>query len=200
MRAALAIVLAATAAAAAERVPATGVEEPPRRGTFVEASLGLFSALGGSAAFSRAQPYLGLTVGREVGSRAAVFASLGIGAASASCYQLSPDGSGCLGADSFGATFLELGASLGMQIAPRTLLSLKGVGGFTDLSPGPVQSNGAVPDHTPGFHVGGGFALDYDTRLDHFALGLDALFRYTFARGGLAVPSLAVMPRVRYVF
>ena len=199
MRAALLVLLAASAAAA-DRVPATGIDEPPRRGTFVEASLGLFTALGGSSAFSRAQPFLGLTVGREITERAALFASLGIGAASASCYQLNPDGSGCLGADSFGATFLEAGGSLGLQVAPRTLLSLKAVGGFTDLSPGPVQKNGAVPDHTPGFHVGGGFALDYDTHLDHFAVGADAIFRYTFAKDGLAVPSLAVMTRIRYVF
>jgi hypothetical protein len=200
MKAALLLLLAASASLAAERVPAMGVDEPPRRGNFVEASLGVFSALGGSAAFSRAQPYLGLTVGRQAGERAAVFISLGLGAASASCYQVDPNGSGCLGADSFGATFVEAGTSYGLPIASRTLLSLKAVGGFTDLSPGPVQRNGAVPDHTPGFHVGGGFALDYDTHLDHFAIGVDTLFRYTFARDGLTVPSLAVMPRIRYVF
>lgn len=199
MRAALLVLLAASAAMA-ERVPATGVEEPPRRGTFVEASLGVFTALGGSAVFSRAEPYLGLTLGRELGDRAAVFASLGIGAASASCYQLNPSGGGCLGADSFGATFLEAGASFGAQIASRTLLSVKALGGVTDLSPGPAQTNGAVPDHTFGYHVGGGFAVDYDTRLDHFALGIDALFRYTFAKEGLTIPSVAVMPRIRYVF
>jgi hypothetical protein len=194
---------AALLAASASPAPGTaalGVDEPPRRGTFVEASLGMFSALGGSAAFSAAQPYLGLTVGREISERAAVFASLGIGAASASCYQLDPQGGGCLGADSFGATFLELGASYGMSLAPRTLLSLKLLGGFTDLSPGPVRKDGAVPDHVFGLHLGSGFGLDYDTRLDHFAVGLDAVFRYTFTRDSLAVPTLAVMPRIRYVF
>jgi hypothetical protein len=200
MRALLAVLLAAPVAGAQTLLPGMGVEEAPRRGTFVEASLGVFTALGGSAAFSPAQPYLGLTVGREIAQRAAIFASLGIGAASASCYQTDPQGGGCLGADSFAATFAELGASYGMQLAPRTLLSLKAVGGFTDLSPGPTRSNGAVPGHVPGFHAGGGFALDYDTHLDHFAVGLDALFRYTFARDSLTIPSLAVMPRIRYVF
>jgi hypothetical protein len=200
-----ALVAALLAASAAQAAPASGaaalgVDEPPRRGTFVEASLGVFSALGGSAAFSAAQPYLGLTVGRELSPRAAVFASLGIGAASASCYQLDPQGGGCLGADSFGATFLELGASYGMAVAPRTLLSLKVLGGFTDLSPGPVRKDGAVPDHVPGLHLGTGFALDYDTRLNHFAVGLDSVFRYTFTRDSLTVPTLAVMPRIRYVF
>jgi hypothetical protein len=199
MTALFAALLAASAAPTAGTA-ALGVDEPPRRGTFVEASLGVFSALGGSTAFSAAQPYLGLTLGRELSERVAVFASLGIGAASASCYQFDPQGSGCLGADSFAATFLELGASYGMSIAPRTLLSFKVLGGFTDLSPGPVRKNGAVPDHVPGLHLGTGFALDYDTHLDHFAVGLDGVFRYTVTRDSLAVPTLAVMPRIRYVF
>ncbi|SRR5258708_2070734 len=80
--------------------------------------------------------------------------------------------------------------------------------GFTDLSPGPVLNGSTVPDHLPGFHFGAGAALDYDTHLEHFAVGFDALFRYTLARytaaGGnsqtLRLPSLAVMPRIRYVF
>jgi hypothetical protein len=201
MTALLAALLAASAAQAAPAsgAAALGVDDAPRRGTFVEASLGVFSALGGSTAFSTAQPYLGLTVGREISTRAAVFASLGIGAASASCYQPDPRG-GCLGADSFGVTFLEVGASYGMAVAPRTLLSLKALGGVTDLSPGPMRKDGAVPDHAFGLHLGTGFALDYDTRLDHFAVGLDAVFRYTVARDTLAVPTLAVMPRIRYVF
>ena len=62
------------------------------------------------------------------------------------------------------------------------------------------MSHGVVPDHVPGLHAGGGLALDYDTRLDHFAVGIDAVFRETFARYSLRLPSLAVMPRVRYVF
>ena len=193
------IAVIAVLLAAPDRVPVLGVDDQPRRGMFMEASLGVFSALGGSAAFSKAQSWLGLTVGRDVGDRASVFASLGIGAASASCYQLDPNGGGCLGADSFGATFLEGGGSYGLQIAPRTLLSAKAVGGLTDLSPGPVRSGGTVPDHAFGAHVGGGFALDYGTHLDHFAVGLDALFRYTFAKD-VSVPSLSVMPRSRYVF
>jgi len=210
MKAALAILVAAASAAAAaqpapaERAPdsvvVSGVDDAPRRGTYVEASLGVFTTMGGSRPFSSGQPYLAMTLGRDLGDRAAIFASLGLGAARASCYQPSPAGDGCLAADSFGATFLELGFSYGLPIAPRTLFALKLVGGVTDFSPGPVQQNGSVPDHVPGIHAGAGFALDYDTRLDHFAVGLDALVRQTFARDGLRIPSLAVMPRIRYVF
>ena len=208
MRAFLSAFLA-TAAAAAQTDPAarppdslvvSGVDEAPRRGTYVEASLGVFTAMGGTRRFSSGQPYLGLTIGHDLGQRASVFASLGLGAASASCYQVSAGGDSCLGADSFGATFLEVGLSYGVPVAARTLVGLKLLGGFTDLSPGPVQRNGTVPDHMLGPHAGAGLSLDYDTQLDHFAVGLDALVRETFAGSSLKVPSLAVMPRIRYVF
>jgi hypothetical protein len=149
-----------------------------------------------------------MTLGREIGTQAAVFASLGIGAASASCFQVDARSGGCLAADSFGATFVEGGASYGFPVGLRSLLSIKLVGGFTDLSPGPVRNGTTVPDHLPGFHLGAGAAFDYATHLDHFAVGIDAILRYTLARytpsGGspqtLGLPSLAVMPRIRYIF
>ena len=195
MSALLAALLAAAAGA-----PANGVDERPHRGTFVETSLGVFTAMGGSAGLSNAQAYLGLTIGHEIGEQAAFFASLGIGATSASCYLPGTNGT-CLAADSFAATFIEAGASYGMPIGLRALLSLKLLAGFTDLSPGPVQTPGGnVPDHVPGFHFGGGVSLDYDTHLEHFAVGIDALVRYTMARYSMTMPSLAVMPRIRYVF
>ena len=206
MRAFLAAALVASAAAAQsapqrppDSVAVSGVDDAPRRGTFVEAALGVFTAMGGTRAFSSAQPYLAMTIGRDLGSRAAIFASLGLGSARASCYQLSPTGD-CMAADSFGATFVELGFSYGFPVAARMLMGVKVVGGYTDLSPGPVQQNGSVPDHVPGVHAGAGFTLDYDTRLDHFGIGLDTLVRETFARDSLRIPSLAVMPRIRYVF
>jgi hypothetical protein len=185
-----------------ETVPANGVDESPRRGTFVESTLGVFTTFGGSAKVSNGQPYLGITVGREVGERGALFGSLGIGASSASCFTGTKTNGDCVAADSFGATFVEAGASYGVGVALRTLLSLKVLGGLSDLSPGPVTSNNSVPDHLLGFHVGGGLALDYDTHLDHFAVGLDAIVRYTMAKAdsSLALTSLAVMPRIRYVF
>jgi hypothetical protein len=183
-----------------DTVVAAGVDDAPRRGTWVEAALGVFTAMGGSRTFSSGEPYLSMTIGRDLGARASVFASLGLGSSRASCYQPSPTGDSCLGADSFGATFVELGVAYAFPIARRTLLSAKLLGGFTDLSPGPVQSNGAVPDHVPGLHAGAGMGIEYDTRLDHFAVGIDAVARETFARYALRFPSLAVMPRIRYVF
>jgi hypothetical protein len=204
----MSFVLAILLAQATQAVPATGVEEEPRRGTYLETSLGVFTAFGGSAGVSNAQPYLGLTLGHELGEKATVFVHLGLGSASASCFQVDPHTSACAAADSFGLAFLEAGASYGVGIALRTLLSLKLMAGATDLSPGPVVNGSAVPDSLFGFHFGAGLALDYDTRLPHFALGVDVLFRYTIAsytpKGGasqsLGLASAALLPRIRYVF
>src|SRR5712692_8646004 len=104
------------AAAVQPAVPANGVDEPPRRGTYTEMSLGVFTAMGGSQALSNGQPYIGMTLGREIGMQTAVFASLGIGAASASCYQVDSRSGDCLAADSFGATFVEGGLSYGFPV------------------------------------------------------------------------------------
>ena len=201
--------LAGTAFAQEKAVPtpATGIDETPRRGVYVETTLGFFTAMGGSQPFSNGQPYLGLTFGREIGVRAAIFGSLGIGAASATCYQLTARGD-CAAADSFGVTFFEGGGAYGMPVADRLLFSARLLAGLTDLSPGPVKSGDSVPDHILGFHLGSGLSLDYDTHLDHFGVGIDALVRYTFARYSpagqgpqtLGLPTLAIMPRLRYVF
>ena len=102
-------------------VPSNGIDESPRRGTFAEASLGVFATLGGSPAVSDAQPYLGLTVGRDLGNSASIFASIGTGESSNSCFQVAAGS--CAATDSFGATFLEAGASYGTWMARRLLLS-----------------------------------------------------------------------------
>ena len=186
-------------------VPSNGVDQAPRRGTFAEASVGIFTTVGGSRRFSNAQPWLGLTVGRDLGAAASIFASLGVGASSNSCFQ-SAQGA-CLAADSFGATFLEAGGSYGVWATPRLLLSGKVMGGMTLFSPGPfTQNDGAtVPDRVIAPHAGVGVAVDYQTRLDHFAVGFDTAVRYSLPRrvdgagqGGIA--SLALVPRIRYVF
>ena len=186
-------------------VASNGVDPAPRRGTFAEASVGVFTTLGGSRRFSNAQPWLGLTLGRDLGSAASIFASLGVGASSNSCFQ-SAQGA-CLAADSFGATFLEAGGSYGVWFAPRLLLSGKVMGGMTVFSPGPFTRNDGttVPDRVIAPHAGVGLALEYQTRLDHFGVGLDTAVRYSLPKradgagqGGIA--SLAVVPRIRYVF
>jgi hypothetical protein len=186
-------------------VPSNGIDEAPRRGAFAEASLGAFATLGGTRAVSNLQPYLGLTVGRDLGAASSLFASVGTGASSNSCFQSAAPGS-CAGTDSFGATFLEVGASTGAWLGRRLLVSGKLMGGMTLLSPGPfTRKDGVtVPEQAIAPHAGAGLGLEYKTRLDHFGVGLDAILRYSLAsrpdggKGGIA--SLALLPRIRYVF
>jgi hypothetical protein len=184
--------------------PAAGFDQPPRRGAFAEAAVGAFTTMGGSRAFSLVQPYLGLTVGREIGAASSLFASVGIGASSDSCFQ--PNATGCAASDSFGATFFEGGGALGLFRSERLAFAVKAVAGVTMLSPGPfAPANGRVPDTLFAPHAGAGLALDYDTHLDHFGIGLDALLRETLVNkpdgsGRALLGSLALVPRIRYVF
>jgi hypothetical protein len=203
--------LAATAAAGEPAgslplgpVPTGGLDEPPRRGAYAEAAIGAFSTLGGSRPFSLVQPYLGLTVGREIGAASSLFASVGIGASSDSCFQ--PSATGCAASDSFGATFFEGGAAFGVLRSDRLAVALKAVAGITMLSASPFAGrNGDVPGTLFAPHAGAGIAVDYDTHLDHFGVGVDALLRETLVNrpdgsGRTMLGSLALLPRVRYVF
>ena len=142
-------------------------------------------------------------VGRDLGAASSLFVSVGSGASSNSCFQPATAGS-CAGTDSFGATFLEVGASTGTWLTRRLLVSGKLMGGMTLLSPGPFTLGAAVPEQAIAPHAGAGLGLEYKTRLDHFGVGLDAILRYSLAsrpdggKGGIA--SLALLPRIRYVF
>jgi hypothetical protein len=212
MRIAALVLLASLAALAEEpriepqvpAFPSVGVDPAPRRGTFAETALGAFATLGGSSRISAAEPYLSMTVGHNLAERSALFLSLGIGASGASCFDRGQ--TGCAAADSFGVTFVEVGASSGTQIAPRTLLSGKVLAGVGIFSPGPfAHLDGSVPDRIVAPHLGVGIGLDYDTHLDHFSVGIDALARYSVAnkpdnQGRAAIASVALMPRIRYVF
>jgi hypothetical protein len=218
----VALLLAAPAVRAQSQsqvAPATALDEQPHRGTYVETSLGIFTAFGGSAGASNVQPFLSLSLGREIGESVTMFLSLGISGVSASCFASEVGVSQCPTApDSFGMTFIEVGASFGFSLAPRTLLSLKVVSGGTDISPGPLlnttpsnpypgclsaASPCAAPDSLFGYHFGGGLSLDYDTRLPHFGIGVDLLVRYTVASYSsqtLGITSASLLPRIRYVF
>jgi hypothetical protein len=185
-------------------VPDLGVERPGRRGFYAETSLGLFGTVGGSRGISFAQPSLGMAVGHHLGEAAAIFLQLEIGASRASCF----DGTlaSCAGADSFGATFVELGLQYGWPLLPRLRLAGEVLGGLTVLSPSPLAGaqGGAVPETISGPHLGLGLGLDYDTHLDHFAVGFDVLGRHSRAGrpggGTFGLTSFAMMPRIKYVF
>ncbi len=186
-------------------VPANGVDPEPRHGAFAEAGLGVFTTLGGSAGLSNAQTYLSMVVGGTVGDHAAIFGGLGIGSVSSNCYAKVTGVGTCTAADSFESAYLELGGSFGGEVAHRLQLSGKIVAGLTQLAPGPLLdvSTNTVPGSALGIHVGLGVTLDYATHLDHFTVGLELMGRYTLAyisQSGPSLLSIAILPRVRYVF
>lgn len=188
---------------APQALPQLGFSPPPRRGFFVEAALGAFASAGGSRRVSAAQPYLALSVGRDLGERGGLFLQLGVGASRASCFD--GPSAGCAAADSFGATFAEMGLRYGARLSERLALTGLAVGGISVLSPSPwTDAAGVVPDVVSGPHAGVGASLDYDTHLDHFGVGVDLLARASFARrpgrGAGALLSVAFAPRIKYVF
>ncbi len=100
-----------------------------------------------------------------------------------------------------------MGASTGTWLTRRLLLSGKLMGGMTLLSPGPFtrKDGTTVPDQAIAPHAGAGLGLEYKTRLDHFGIGLAAILRYSLASrpdggGKDGIASLALLPRIRYVF
>jgi hypothetical protein len=61
-----------------------------------------------------------------------------------------------------------------------------------------------VPDHLIAPHAGAGLGLEYGTH-DHFAVALDTMMRYSLVSRGTSsghsgITSLAILPRLRYVF
>jgi len=194
--------------AQAPAIPANGVDAEPRRGFFAEAAFGIFTTIGGAAGLSNGQPYLSMAFGRTLGDNAAIFLSLGIGSSSSSCYEAQALCDQGHAADSFAATYVELGGSLGFEPVSRLHFSGKLLVGGTQLAPSPVSDKTTTPATVPGSlfgpHAGIGASLDYDTHLDHFGIGIDLTGRYTFASrpdtGSFGLLSIAFMPRIRYVF
>jgi hypothetical protein len=199
---------AAQAPAQAQAIPANGVDAAPRRGFFAEAAFGIFTTVGGAAGLSNGQPYLSMAFGKNIGDNAAIFASLGIGSSASNCFETQTLCDQGHAADSFAATYFELGGSYGGELVSRLHLSGKLVVGGTQMAPSPVSDKSTTPATVPGSlfgpHAGLGVSLDYDTHLDHFGVGLELTGRYTFASrpdtGSFGLLSIAFMPRIRYVF
>jgi len=134
----------------------------------------------------------------RISARGVRVRSLGLGAASASCYQVSAGAIPAWGR-LLRATFLEIRDLVRDPRRGAHARRLKLLGGFTDLSPGPVQSNGAECPNPLLARMRRRLLADYDTQLDHFAVGLDALVRETFAGSSLKILRWRDA-RIRYVF
>ena len=138
------------AQAQAQAIPANGVDAAPRRGFFAEAAFGIFTTVGGAAGLSNGQPYLSMAFGKNIGDNAAIFLSLGIGSSASNCFEEQTLCDQGHAADSFAATYFELGGSYGGELVSRLHLSGKLVVGGTQMAPSPVSdiSKGATVNGT----------------------------------------------------
>lgn len=196
-----AVVLAAGSAGAQDGgINPLGSEYSPRRGFFAESQVGMFTAFGGSRTASNAQLYTALSLGLELESVPGLtaFFSVAHGFNAASCRTPSTDVRGpCYEQsggqlENFSVVPLELGARYGYEFLPRLSVLGTVVGGYTLFTPSITDAG------SPGSpHVGAGVGLEYGTRLHGLTVGAEALFRTAFTP---MLPSLAVYPRVRYVF
>ncbi|AKU90570.1 adventurous gliding motility protein CglE [Vulgatibacter incomptus] len=189
-------------ALASAETPLSGVPTKIRRGFFTETNMGAFFTVGGDSGVSNAQVYLQLGVGYDLLAIDDHFLAVGVafsqGASSGTCYG-NRDGTACLDSatgeelgDNWSAQTLEASVVYGYQVAPRLLLTARGLGGAAFLEPMAFSdTKNPVP------LMGGGIGAEYATQFDHFSLGLDVTGKYFL---GPNVLGLAIAPRVKYTF
>jgi opacity protein-like surface antigen len=210
--------------------PSNGVPFIFRTGWFVETQIGVFTAIGGEKSFSNAQAYEGISFGYDMSLSASWASHLGFffsaahGANAGSCRDIDPNSGSCatwtpnkldptstdhssqFGApQNFSVFPMEVGARLGFaELLPRFYPYVVATVGYTFLTPQIFQS---APGG--GIHFGVGAGVQYGTRLDGLAVGLEVLFRDAFITGPnpplntdpkLSLPSLSIFPRISYVF
>ncbi|HLT30430.1 MAG TPA: adventurous gliding motility protein CglE [Myxococcaceae bacterium] len=178
------------------QVPAEGVPIQVRRGFFVETDVGLQFTVGGHNGVSNAQTFLQLGLGADLGRHLELGAHFGLGASADTCFAPVDPAGFCTASENFTLSFLGLSAAWRFELVPRLSLAPKLVAGWTLLDPAPKLDAQGEP-FTAGPHVGGGVGIEYATAMDHFSVGADVLVRYVIGPG---LPSVAVLPRVKYTF
>lgn len=207
----IASVLALSAGSAEAKEPSTGVPYQPRQGWYTETQFGVFTAFGGYNAIgaskpaSNAQPFLALSVGRdltEIAGGLSAFLTVAHGYNAGACRQADSrgcatykleDGSPALAPENFSVLPIEIGARYRFgDFLPRLGAYATVVGGFTFLTP-------AVTEGAPigSAHAGLGLGLEYNTRLPGLSIGAEVLGRFAFSP---TLPSLSAYPRVKYTF
>jgi hypothetical protein len=192
------VALASSWAAAA--TPSEGVELKVRRGFFTETDIGAFFTLGGDQAYSNTQTYVQLGLGYDINDSFALSANFGIGASAADCFggrKVPGDTTtDCVTADNFTAAFFDLNAAYLFRLAERFYLYPKVAVGYTTLDPAPVNAANGV-GVTSGVNLGGGVGIEYATSMDHFSIGLEAMYRFVI---GPNLSAVSIFPRVKYTF
>jgi hypothetical protein len=164
---------------------AVGVPFQVRHGWFAETQVGVFSTLGGQKPFANGQPFIGLSLGLDLPNveHLTVFGTIAQGASG------SPDNLSLLP--------FELGARYGFgELAPRLTPHVLAVAGYSVITPSGAPDRG-ITETTGSVHAGGGFGLEYVTRLDGLTVGAEVVVRQAFAP---FLTSLAAYPRIKYVF
>jgi hypothetical protein len=199
----LLVALASSWAAAA--APAEGVELKVRRGFFTETDIGAFFTLGGDQAYSNTQTYVQLAVGYDISDSFALSATFGIGASAADCFggRKTPGDTttDCVAADNFTAAFFDLNGAYLFRLAERFYLYPKLAIGYTTMDPAPVCSSSSPAGEcigiNSGVNLGGGVGIEYATSMDHFSIGLEAMYRFVI---GPNISAVSIFPRVKYTF
>jgi hypothetical protein len=164
---------------------AVGVPFQVRHGWFAESQVGVFSTLGGQKPFANGQPFIGLSLGLDLPNveHLTVFGTIAQGASG------SPDNLSVLP--------FELGVRDGFgELAPRLTPHVLAVAGASVITPSGAPDRG-IDETTFSAHAGGGFGLEYVTRLDGLTVGAELVVRQAFSP---FLTSLAAYPRIKYVF
>jgi hypothetical protein len=178
--------------------PSEGVELDVRRGFFTETDVGAFFTLGGDQQYSNAETYLQLGVGYDINDLFEISANFGIGASAADCFggrKVPGDTTtDCVFADNFTVAFLDVNVAYLWKVSskiPRFYIVPKLAAGYTSLDPAPVSGG------TSAANVGAGIAVEYATYMDHFAIGIEVMYRIIL---GPNISSMSIFPRVKYTF
>lgn len=195
----------AQAKEAANGEPATGVPFQVRHGWFAETQLGVFTAFGGEKTFSNGEPWVALSFGLDIPSvqHLTLFFTAAHGSNAGSCHALTDkgdclswklaDGSLAAAPENFSVMPLEVGLRFGFgDVVPRLSPYVVGVVGYSIIIPGLAKD---VPLGSP--HAGGGFGVEYVTRLDGLTIGAEVVVRAAFAP---FLATLSAYPRIKYVF
>ncbi len=195
--------------AALAGTPSEGVPLQVRKGFFTETDIGLIVDLGGngqyggegaSNGYSNANPYLQLGVGYQLNlsDRLAlpIGLNVGIGANASNCYGAVDNAGNCVQSDNFTLTFITGTVGVLYSVFERFYLGGKLLGGYTLIDPAATvrDDNSAV---TGAPHFGIAASAEYFTNMDHFAIGVDVIYRLVI---GPNIHSLQPFFRVKYTF
>jgi hypothetical protein len=207
----LGIIVAVPVAAA---TPPMGVPAPIRQGVHAEIQTGTFFTVGGSSGVSNAQLFVGAGVGYDILPQLSAGIFFDIGSSAGNCFTPEVDDAGdCVDPGylkpttglpvPLAANFAIVGANVQVRYAyyltDRVAITPKVIGGAATITPEAVAPSEGGAGDSESFQPlwGAGLGVEYATLLDHFTVGLDAMFRQIVGPG---ISGFAIYPRLKYTF